>query len=202
MVKLLLQYLEYLKIPTYLITAILVLLVVANIIGTILDLKGIVVPGFMNLVKYVKKKKEQKNALRKLPDIISEFQSTVEEFSSHYNTDNIHKRDSWISSVNQHIHNSEPILNEIKSELLDLRIEHMRSDILDFAARVIKEDYPATREQFNRIFKQYAKYEKIIEQNKLTNGEVDIAHKIIQEAYQSRLKHSSFIEDIRGYSIK
>lgn len=210
MVKLLLQYLEYLKTPGWMIVGILIILVVANVIGTILDLKGKVVPEYINIRGYFRRKKAEKNALQHLPDIITKLQdfdmtklqSTIQEFNSHYNTDNINKRDSWMSTVDQHMHNSEPILNEIKSDLLELKIEHMRSVILDFAARVIKEDYPATREQFNRIFKQYSRYEEIIEQNQLTNGEVDIAYQIIKEAYQSRLRDSSFIEDIRGYNIK
>lgn len=209
-VKLLLQYLEYLKTPAWLIIGILVLLVVANVIGTILDLKGKVVPEYMNIRGYIRRKKAEKNALQSLPDVISkiqdlditQLQSTIQEFNSHYNTDNINKRDSWMTTVNQHMHNSEPILNEIKAELLEIKIENMRSAILDFAAKVINIDYPATREQFNKIFKQHARYEEIIEQNKLTNGEVDIAYQIIKEAYQSRLRVSSFVEDIRGYNIK
>ena len=205
-----LQYLEFLRIPAYVITGIISLLVVANIVGAILDIKGVVVPGFMSLRKHIMRKKSQKAALQQLPDIICKFQSldiekfqaTVDEFNSHYDKDNIQKRNTWMSGVNQHIDNSEPVLKEIKADLLELKIEHMRSAILDFAAKVIKEDYPATREQFNRIFKQYARYEEIIEQNKLTNGEVDIAHRIIQDAYEARLRDSLFIEDIRGYNAK
>ena len=209
-VKLLLQYLEHLKAPGWLIIGILALLVIANVIGTILDLKGKVVPEYMNIRGYFRRKKAEKNALQHLPDIVVKFQdfdmtklqSTIQEFNSHYNTDNINKRDAWMSTVNQHMHSSEPILNEIKSDLLEIKIENMRSAILDFAAKVIKEDYPATREQFNKIFKQHARYEEIIEQYKLTNGEVDIAYQIIKEAYQARLRDSSFVEDIRGYNIK
>ena len=33
----------------------------------------------------------------------------------------------------------------------------------------------------------------------MTNGEVDIAHQIIKESYEQRLRDHAFIEDIRGY---
>lgn len=205
-----LQYLEYLKIPAYLIAGVLILLVIANIIGTILDLKGKVVPEFINARKYFKHKRAEKEALRKLPQVvksfdeldIAKFQATVNDFNSHYSMDNIQQRNSWMDGVNQHIHISEPALKSIKEDILEIKIENMRSSILDFAGRVVKEEYPATREQFNRIFKQYAKYEKTIEENNLTNGEVDVAHRIIQEAYETRLRDRSFIEDIRGYGVK
>ena len=34
----------------------------------------------------------------------------------------------------------------------------------------------------------------------MTNGEVDIAHRIIQESYEQRIRTHSFIEDARGYT--
>ena len=56
-----------------------------------------------------------------------------------------------------------------------------------------------TREQFTRIFRIYKEYEEIIQESGLTNGEVDIAIRIIREAYENNLRNGSFIEDVRGY---
>ncbi len=205
-----LQNLEYLKVPSYIIGGVIAIYVVLSFIGVILDFKGKAVPEFINIRKFFIRKRAEKNALRELPQVvanfnaldIAKFQAIVNDFNSHYSKDNITKRDSWMDGVNNHIHISEPALQSMKEDILEIKIENMRSSILDFAGRVAKEEYPATREQFNRIFKQYAKYEKTIEENNLTNGEVDVAHRIIQEAYETRLRDRSFIEDIRGYSVK
>ena len=56
-----------------------------------------------------------------------------------------------------------------------------------------------TREQFNRIFKIYREYETIIEENNVTNGEVDISIQIIKESYEGHMRNHTFIEEIRGY---
>ena len=44
-----------------------------------------------------------------------------------------------------------------------------------------------------------AVYEEIIKDNGLQNGEVDIAIRIIREAYENNLRNRSFVEDVRGY---
>ena len=57
------------------------------------------------------------------------------------------------------------------------------------------ENIPVTREQFNRILKMYNDYERIIEENGMTNGEVDIAHSIIVKAYKKHMENHTFVED-------
>ena len=74
-----------------------------------------------------------------------------------------------------------------------------RNKIIEFASRVIDPTCMATREEFNRVFKIYEEYEEIIRQNDLTNGEVDIAIRIIREAYEERLRSHGFVEDMKGY---
>lgn len=57
-----------------------------------------------------------------------------------------------------------------------------------------------THEEFRRVFKTYEEYEKIIEENNMTNGEVDASIQIIRDAYKDRLKRHAFIEDMRGFN--
>ena len=64
---------------------------------------------------------------------------------------------------------------------------------------MVDDNAPVTREQFNRIFKMYEEYETIIESNGLTNGEVDVAFRIITESYENHMRNHTFIEDVRGY---
>jgi hypothetical protein len=90
-------------------------------------------------------------------------------------------------------------LDENNAITLTLLIETKRNTIIDFASKVVDEKFPVTKEQFNRIFKIYNDYEEIIKKHNMTNGEVDIAFRIINESYATHIKNHSFIEDIRGY---
>ena len=83
---------------------------------------------------------------------------------------------------------------------LAIFIENKRSAIISFAARVADPNVLVPHEEFRRIFKIYEEYEEIIQQNGLTNGEVDISIRIIREAYEERLRRRAFVEDVRGYN--
>jgi DNA-binding response OmpR family regulator len=139
----------------------------------------------------------------------------LDDFNKHYSNDNIALRDKWMKEVNEHILDSEKrnktqdaLMRELNKKLdennaatLSILIENKRSAIIDFASKVINEDYPVTKEQFNRIFKIYREYEEIIHSHELTNGEVDIAIHIIRESYEQHMKNHTFIEDVRGYNV-
>ena len=74
-------------------------------------------------------------------------------------------------------------------------IQSSRDRIIDFATKTSNENVPVSREEFNRIFKVYTKYEKYLDKYDMTNGEVDIAYQIIKEPYEQHLRNHSFIED-------
>lgn len=194
-------------------------------IGEILEFKGKIVPEFLKIRKYFKRKKEERIALGKMTELANEYPQIAEtinevkrllaDFDKHYSDDNIAMRDKWIKEVNDHISSSEEkrkeqdsLMRELNEKLdknndvtLSILIENKRSAIIDFASKVIDESYPVTREQFNRAFKTYREYEEIIEEHELTNGEVDIAIHIIQESYEQHMKRHTFIEDVRGYNV-
>ncbi|MBR5604190.1 MAG: hypothetical protein IKW51_08275 [Bacteroidales bacterium] len=199
---------------------------VIQIIGEILEFKGKVVPEFIKVRKYFARKKKERQALSQMIVLLDEhnqMSTTLKEvrrlltdIDKHYSKDNIAMRDGWMKKVNDHIAESDErrqkqneLMNTLNDKLdknnadtLSLLIENKRSAIIDFASKVIDEKYPVTKEQFNRIFKIYREYEDIIENNGLTNGEVDIAYRIITEAYENHMRNHSFVEDIRGYDIK
>ena len=220
-----LNYIEYLNIPTKIALGLAISFFVLQLIGELLEFKGKVVPEFLKIRKYFKRKKEERVALSKMVDLLDEHQKMSEtidkvntllaDFDKHYNKDNIAMRNDWMKEVNFHITDSEEkrekqnaLMRELNEKLdknnatiLDMLIEHKRDSIIEFASKVIDENYPVTREQFNRIFKIYKEYEEIIEEHCLTNGEVDIAIHIIQESYEKHMKNHTFIEDVRGYNI-
>lgn len=82
----------------------------------------------------------------------------------------------------------------------EMFIQNSRDRIIDFATKVADEKVPVSREEFNRIFKVYEKYERFLEEHGMTNGEVDIAYRTIRESYEQHMRNHSFIEDIRGYT--
>lgn len=203
----LMDAMEYLRIPGIIAISLIALFFIMQIIGEFLEFKGKVVPEFLKIRKYFARKKKERQTIRQMPDTLRDVQILLNDVNKHYDADNIAKRDNWINWVNGQAKIYDYSIAELEKKMdknneitLSLLIEHKRNVILDFASRVVDEKYPATREQFHRVFKIYEEYEKIIEENDLTNGEVDIAYRIITEAYEDRLKEHSFIEDIRGYN--
>lgn len=208
-----LPYLQYLNLPTKVVIAIIFFLVACNLIGELLELKGKVVPEFVKFRKYFARKKEEReaiteirNEMKALAKTMQGMEKLVEDFESHYSSDNIQQRNDWMKKVNDALANNDDwrkefgeMLKKNNLETLELRIESMRREILNFASYVADERNPVTREQYKRFFNVHAKYEKIIEDNDMENGEVDIAYRIVNESYEIHLKNRSFIEDIRGY---
>lgn len=211
-----LNYLEYLNIPATVAFCIAVVFFGLQLVGEFLEKMGKIVPEFMKIRKYFARKKREKEVLAQLPEIFAEIRDVpatlkqvkalLSDVDKHYSKDNIAKRDDWINTVNTKLESNDQVIQELvrkmdqnNEDTLELKIESKRSTIIDFASYVIDESRPVTREQFNRIFKTYNEYEETIEKNGLTNGEVDIAYRIITEAYETHMRNRTFIEDIRGY---
>ncbi len=204
------SYLEYLNVPVVIGLAIVVCLLVMNFIGEVLEFKGKIVPEWMKLRKFFSRKKAER---AETTQTLREVKQLLNEVNAHYSADNITKRDSWISWVNNRAVLYDESIVEIKTNMSDVTqalkdntklteemfIQSSRDRIIDFAAKVVDENAPVSREEFNRIFKVYTKYEKFLEDHDMTNGEIDIAYRIINESYEKHMRNHSFIEDIRGY---
>lgn len=177
-----------------------------QIIGEILEFKGKVVPEFVKIRKYFARKKKEREIIRRMPEVIAGVQNTLDEIRSHYSEESLAKRDAWMKWVNDRAEvydfSIEVLKEEIKQNTTitrDIQIELKRNEIINFASKVVDPHQIVTREQFNRIYKIYNEYEKILEDNGLTNGEVDIAKRVIDEAYKDHMKAQTFLEDVRGY---
>lgn len=206
-----LNYIEYLNIPVKVALILVIVFFSMQIIGEFLEFKGKVVPEIFKIRKWISRKKNEKaEAAQTLKDV----QVLLNDVNNHYSTDNIEKRNGWMQWVNnradiydESITQLRDALGEITQALKDntklteeIFIQSSRDRIIDFATKVADEKSIVSREEFNRIFKVYNKYEKYLEEHELTNGEVDIAHRIIQESYEQRIRTHSFIEDARGYT--
>ena len=202
---------EFLGIPATIAIALVGLFLILQVIGELCELKGKIVPEFLKIRKYFKRKKQEKEEQReRLKRIDEKFAA----FEAHYNPENIAKRDRWMDWVNNRADKYDESIDKL-TESLDAIIEALtkntkmteemfiqdsRTIILSFAERAGQKDLVVSREEFNRVFKVYNKYEQFLEDHNKTNGEIDIAIKVIQEGYEFRLKNHSFLEEIRGYN--
>ena len=235
-----LGYIEYLSTPTGIATVLVFVLLITQLIGELLEFKGIIVPEFLKIRKYFIRKKKERETLSKItemidtindiPDRLNKCIELFDNINAHYSDDNITKRNAWMNWVNKKseeyddcvdcvnalktmvnekamvydgykssIEELKTMLDENNAITLSLLIDNKRNTIIDFASKVIDEKYPVTKEQFNRVLKIHREYEEIIEKYDMTNGEVDIAIRIIQESYKQHLLNHTFVEDVRGY---
>lgn len=207
-----LDYIEYLNLPEKALLILVSIFFVMQIIGELLEFKGKVVPEFFKVRKYFIRKKKEKNETRQ---VLEEVKRLLSDVDAHYSADNIAKRDSWmkwvddraivydnsIGEINKSLSDFAKALNDCTNMTEEMFVQSSRDRIIDFAAKAGNENSMVSREEFNRIFKVYKNYEEFLKEHGRTNGEVDIAYKIIQESYAEHIKNHTFIEDIRGYDI-
>ena len=208
-----LSYIEYLNLPTKFALILVGIFLLSQVVGEVLELAGKVVPEFIKIRKYFIRKKEEKikkeEERKQEIETLKQVQALLNDVNQHYSEDNIAKRNEWMNWVNARTEvydASIAELTELKEALhanneltLDLYININRNRIIDFASKVARGNIPVSHEEFNRIFKIHEEYETTLEKHKKTNGEVDIAYRIITESYEEHMKNHSFIEDIRGY---
>lgn len=203
-------YLEYLDVPVKIGLVIIGSFLVMQIIGEFLEFKGKVVPEFLKVRKFFSRRKQEKN---ETTQTLKEVKQLLSEVNAHYSEDNITKRNSWMNWVNERAVVYDNSIVDITKNLADVTqalkdntklteemfIQSSRDRIIAFSTKVADENALVSMEEFNRIFKVYDDYENYLHDHNLTNGEVEIAHRIIEEAYELRLKTRSFTEYIRGY---
>lgn len=84
----------------------------------------------------------------------------------------------------------EEISSDIKNLtrlFVDKEIDDMRWEINNFANKV-SEGKPCNKDSFKHCIHMYEKYEKILDENGLENGEVEISMDLINDAYKQKLK--------------
>ena len=187
-----------------------------QLIGEFLEVKGKIVPEFLKVRKFFQRKKKEREEAAKL---LTDVKTLLADVNSHYSADCIQERNEWMSKVNdtmswvydraevydksiESINKTLEAAAEKFGESIELTerlfIEASRDRIIDFAEKVSDPMRLVSREEFNRIFKVYDAYEAfLIERNK-TNGEVEVAHTIIVEAYEEHMRNHSFTENRRN----
>lgn len=208
-----LSYIEYLGIPLRIALILVVIFFIMQAIGEFLEFKGKIVPEFFKIRKWITRRKREKD---EVTNTLKDVKAILNDVNEHYSADNIAKRDSWVKWVNSRSEVYDDSIKQLKDTLAEviqalkdntklteeMFIQSSRDRIIDFTTKTSNENVPVSREEFNRIFKVYTKYEKYLDEHDMTNGEVDIAYQIIKESYEQHLRNHSFIEDVRGYVIQ
>ena len=78
-------------------------------------------------------------------------------------------------------------IKKLTDMFIDKEINDMRWEINNFANKV-SEGRPCNKDSFKHCIHTYEKYEKIIAEEGLTNGEVEISMQIINDYYKQKLK--------------
>lgn len=78
-------------------------------------------------------------------------------------------------------------IKRLTQMFVDKEIDDMRWEINNFATNV-SEGKPCNKDSFKHCIHVYEKYEKILEENGLENGEVEISMELINDAYKQKLK--------------
>ena len=205
------SFVEYLNIPVKIALIIIGIFFVIQVIGEILEFKGKVVPEIIKVRKYFQRKRREK---QEVAQALKDVKVLLADVNAHYSEDNIAKRDKWMDWVNSRAQVYDSSIGKLGDTLSDVAqalkdntkmteemfVQSSRDRIIDFANKASDEKAMVSREEFNRIFKVHKKYEDFLEERGLTNGEVDIAYRIIQDSYEGHMRNHTFVEDIRGYN--
>lgn len=96
-----------------------------------------------------------------------------------------------IEDTKQSIMHDEQIrkdLAKLTAMFIDKEIDDLRWEILNFASAIANgQEYG--KESFSHIFQIHSKYEDIIDEHEITNGQVDVSMEYINEVYKEKLKN-------------
>ena len=181
-----LNYLERLSIPESFILIVIGLAVIAEIVGWISKIWGVVAPRFFKISTANSRKKE-------IEKVILSNQNEIRLLKEKHNAD-MEKSDEADLALKDEINKTNEKLDKISDLVLKMRIENMRKTLLEFASD-IGSGKICTKEQFNEMFILYRDYEDLLKEHHMTNGRVDISMEIVREKYKYNVLHSGFLED-------
>lgn len=193
-------------IPSWIFLALMIIFFLMQGIGEFLEFKGKIVPEFMKIRKFFKRRKEERliaeEKNKEVSDLLAEVKVLLSNVDQHYSTDNIAKRDKWMEWVNNQATVYDTSIAELKEAMkennkitLSILIDNQRNFLLDFTSKAVDMNYPLSREQYHRFYTVYAEYEEILKKNNMENGQVNVAYGVVTRSFEERLKTHAFIED-------
>lgn len=178
----LLKGIEYLGVPATIAIILVGLFVILQIIGEIVEVSGKVVPEFLKVRKYFSRRKREKEENQKM---LKECKALLSEFNSHYDDDNITKRNIWMNKVDTSVKNNDQFiqkldgkidkllednenlknqLDQVKSNVLENEADRLRSELFDCGNRC-RRNIRLHPEEMDHIREVYKKYSVVLNQN-------------------------------------
>lgn len=122
--------------------------------------------------KWMRNRREERELLIKTSQGLIELQEHHKKDIEHSD-----QRDEEIASD----------IKKLTQMFVDKQIDDMRWEINNFA-NTVSEGKRCNKDSYQHCIKTYQKYEKILQENGLENGEVEISMEIINDAYKQKLK--------------
>jgi chaperonin cofactor prefoldin len=178
----LLKGIEYLGIPMTVAIVLVGLFLILQIVGEIVEVFGKVVPEFFKIRKYFSRRKKEKEEAEQT---LKECQRLLSEFNSHYDEDNITKRNAWMNGVNNSVKNNDALiqtldgkidrllnanedlktqLDQVKSNVLENEADRLRSELFDCGNRC-RRNIRLHPEEMEHIRAVFNKYSNVLHQN-------------------------------------
>jgi hypothetical protein len=178
----LMKAIEYLGIPTTIAIVLVGLFLITQVVGELVECMGKIVPEFFKIRKFFKRKKEEKEETQ---NMIKECKELLLDFNSHYDSDNITKRDKWMDKVNSSVKNNDQFiqkldskldqilddnanfkvqLDQVKINVLENEADRLRSELFDCGNRC-RRNIRLHPEEMEHIRVVFNKYSNVLHQN-------------------------------------
>lgn len=173
---------EFLGIPATIAIVLVGLFLILQIIGELCELTGKIVPEFLKVRKYFKRKKQEKEDTKQM---IQDCKQALLEFNSHYSPANIAKRNNWMHEVDDSVRSNDEFiqkldgkmdklletnetlttqLEQVKSNVLENEADRLRSELFDCGNRC-RRHIRLHPEEMEHIRDVYKKYSEVLHQN-------------------------------------
>jgi len=180
-----LDYLDKLSAPEWLVISIIFLAVVADIIGLMSKLWGVIAPKIFKISTNMSRKKE-------IEKIILSNQEKIQKLEEEQIKDREASKKAD-KDIKNEINKTNDKLDELNNLVVSMHIDNLRVQIMDFASACRIRNY--TREQYHEIFQLCDKYKNLIEKYNIKNGVFVISLEIIRERYKELDELHGFLED-------
>lgn len=122
--------------------------------------------------KWMRKKQEEHNLLIQTSQNLIKLQD---------------KHETDMEKSDKHDNEMKEDIKKLTNLFIEKQIDDMRWEINNFAAKV-SEGKPCNKDSYKHCLHIYEKYEKLLEENNLENGEVEVSMEIVRESYRNKLK--------------
>lgn len=178
----LIEGVQFLGIPGTIAIIVIGLFFILQIIGELLEFKGKIVPEFLKIRKYFKRKKEEKEKQKKLLERLAE---KLESFEGHYSPEKIAQRNEWMHGVDDSVRSNDELiqkldgkmdklletnealttqLEQVKSNVLENEADRLRSELFDCGNRC-RRRIRLHPEEMDHIRDVYRKYSDVLHKN-------------------------------------